>query len=114
MRPTSVTFFYDADCAICSALARWIAPHTQATLRSIQTNEVALVASGLTHDELFVSAHAISDGRLVSGVRAIAALLEVVTLPFARALGGILTLPIVEPVAAAAYRWVARNRKCRG
>lgn len=105
-----LTFYYDADCGICSALAIWATKRTSAALLSIQQNETVLLAAGVPGDELLASAYAIEDGRLLRGAASIAALLRVSTNGLACTAGRALTLPLIAPIAEYAYRRVANNR----
>jgi predicted DCC family thiol-disulfide oxidoreductase YuxK len=106
----SVTFYYDGDCGICSTLARWAARNTSATMRTVQESEAELVALGAPPDGLLAMARANAGGRLVSGAKAIAAVLAAADRPSPRGLGRLMMIPVVAPLAERAYRWVAANR----
>jgi hypothetical protein len=105
-----VTFYYDADCGICSALAIWATRNTSATLASIQANEPELVAQGVVRENLLAEAYAISPAGLTRGAPAVATLLAVARAPYARCIGRAMTLPLIDHLAGVAYRAVAKHR----
>jgi predicted DCC family thiol-disulfide oxidoreductase YuxK len=105
-----VTFYYDADCGICSALAIWAARNTSATLASIQANETALLAQGVMRQNLLAEAYAVSPAGLNRGAAAIAVLLSCAHAAYARYLARVMTLPLIDRLADAVYRAVAKNR----
>jgi len=105
-----VTFYYDSDCGVCTALARWAARNTRATLRSIQASEAELLRLGVPPDRLLASAYANADGALLSGSRAIAALLADSAHPWVRAAGRIAQLPLAREASDLGYRVLARHR----
>jgi predicted DCC family thiol-disulfide oxidoreductase YuxK len=105
-----VTFYYDSDCGVCTALAGWAERNTRATLRAIQASEAELLRLGVPPDRLPASAYANADGRLLSGSRAIAALLADSERPWVRAAGRIAQLPLVRDLAEIGYRVLARHR----
>jgi predicted DCC family thiol-disulfide oxidoreductase YuxK len=106
----SVTFYFDADCGMCTKLARWAERNTSATLRAIQKSEGELIVLGVPADRLLTTAHANADGALVSGAQAIASVLTQARHPSARGLGRLMALPLMRPAAEAAYRLAAQNR----
>ena len=92
----SVTFYYDADCGICCALAGWATRNTTAVLASMQAGET--------------EAYATSPAGLTRGAHAIATLLSVARAPYLRFIARMMTLPIIDRLADVAYRAVAKNR----
>jgi predicted DCC family thiol-disulfide oxidoreductase YuxK len=106
----SVTFYYDADCGMCTKLARWAERNTTATLRAIQQSEAELIARGVPPDRLLTTARADAHGTLVSGAQAVASVLTQARHPSARGLGRLMTLPPLRPAAEAAYRLAALYR----
>jgi predicted DCC family thiol-disulfide oxidoreductase YuxK len=107
-----VRFYYDSDCGICSALARWATRNTNASLHGIQASTAQLLALGVTPDRLLSAAYAESKGELLSGARAITALLARARSPWLRLLGRAAELPIARNAADLVYRAVASNRAC--
>jgi predicted DCC family thiol-disulfide oxidoreductase YuxK len=105
-----LTFYYDADCDMCSALARWAMRNTRATMRTIQQSQAELLRLGVPAEGLFLTAHADSGGALLSGSQAIAALLADSDRAWVRAVGCAAQLPLARNVAALGYRAVANNR----
>jgi predicted DCC family thiol-disulfide oxidoreductase YuxK len=106
----SVTFYFDADCGMCTKLAQWAERNTAATLRAIQQSEPELITLGVPPDRLLTTAHANAHGTLVSGAQAIASVLTQARHPSARGLGRLMALPPMRPAAEAAYRLAAQNR----
>jgi predicted DCC family thiol-disulfide oxidoreductase YuxK len=105
-----VTFYYDADCGICSALAKWATRNTSAVLLSIQSSEAELVARGVSSENLLAEAYAISPAGLSRGSSAVATLLAVARARSVRLGARLMALPCIDRLADAAYRIVARHR----
>jgi predicted DCC family thiol-disulfide oxidoreductase YuxK len=106
----SVTFYYDADCGICSALAIWATRNTAATLAGIQAHQTELISRGVIRECLLDEAYAISPAGLARGAPAVALLLSVARAPYARGIGSAMTLPLLDRFAAVVYRAVAKHR----
>ncbi|MBV2155547.1 DUF393 domain-containing protein [Kitasatospora sp. SUK 42] len=114
---------FDGDCAFCSSCVRWAERYLRQTLASggweaepFQFADLpaldALAGGGgsvsaerAEREVLWVT----PAGRVYGGAQAVARLLMRSGGPWAY-LGAVLTLAPVRPVAALAYRWVARNR----
>ena len=105
--------FYDADCNFCTRIAMFLAR----TLRTRQLGVAPLqdprVTSllGLPPDELLRAARYLApDGTQHSGADAFVAL--ACEIWWARPLVWLSRIPGVMRILHAAYRWIARHRKC--
>lgn len=108
------TFYYDADCGICSWLARLAhrLNHRQRLgLRPLTSPEADLALAHLTMEERFSSSYLVlPDGRILSRARAMAEGVEIL-LPFLRPLLRLpFALPGVGGVLDRFYDWFAANR----
>ena len=101
---------YDGDCGFCTATARWVERRLSDDYQVVPSQQIDLGALSLTEDDVARSAWWIgSDGTRGDDHRSIAGAL--------RAMGGIwpavgrlLTLGPISPLARGVYRLVANNR----
>ncbi|RKT18887.1 putative DCC family thiol-disulfide oxidoreductase YuxK [Streptomyces sp. 1114.5] len=114
---------FDGDCAFCSSCVRWAERYLRQTLASGGWEAVAFQFADLAGLDALaggrgeVSAERAErevlwvtpTGRVYGGAQAVARLLMRSGGAWAY-LGAVLTAAPVRPVAALAYRWVARNR----
>jgi predicted DCC family thiol-disulfide oxidoreductase YuxK len=102
-----VTVLYDADCALCAALARPLASRPEVTLAPIRSERGAALLADLAPADRDGSLHAVdADGVRRSGVDALPDLVR-------RLRGGDALAWLIErfPLTAArGYAFVARNR----
>ena len=100
---------FDGDCAFCTSSARAlgrIGPRAAV----VPWQEADLEALGITAEQAIEAVQWVAaDGAVLSGHRAIAATLATAGRGW-RLIGRILTLPVISPLAAVVYRWVADNR----
>ena len=107
--------FYDADCGFCTRIARWLAGPMKRRLLGVAPLQDPRVISllGLPPQELLLAVrHLAPDGSQHSGAAAFLALSQ--EFWWARPLVWMSRVPGVMAMMHAAYRWVARNRKCNG
>ncbi len=108
MSRTSILIF-DGDCGFCTTSAGW-ARRIDAAATVVPYQQVDLDAMGLTvYQARSAIRWADGSGRVEGGAAAVAAFLAAARWPW-RALGLLLALPVVDRIAAAVYRLVARNR----
>jgi predicted DCC family thiol-disulfide oxidoreductase YuxK len=105
-------FVYDGDCAFCSssarALRRFVDPARSYAIEPYQFLD--LTAYGLTGEECAWEAKFVrADGSVHGGHRSVAEALRHGR-AVCRPLGALMTLPVVDGLAARAYRWVADHR----
>jgi predicted DCC family thiol-disulfide oxidoreductase YuxK len=105
-------FVYDGDCSVCSssarALRRYVDPDAHYAVEPYQFLDLA--AYGLTVEECSWEAKFVrADGSVHGGHRSVAEALRHGR-AVCRPLGTVLTLPVMDALAARAYRWVADNR----
>ena len=99
---------YDADCGFCTVSAEWLTRHGDCEVVPWQGMDLA--EAGLTEEQVTSAAYWLEPGRTpLRGARAIAASLRSCG-PGYRALGRLIDLPPVRPVAAVGYGLVARYR----
>lgn len=101
------TLVYDADCGFCTTSAEWLEAHGDCAVVPWQGMDLA--AAGLTEDEVTSAAYWLEGGEKRRGSRAIAAALRSCGPAYA-ALGRLIDLPPVRPLAAVGYGLVARYR----
>ncbi len=104
------TFYYDADCGMCSAVVRWLSrfdTRKRITWAAIQTLDAP--PQGLRRDDLERAAYLVcGPGDNHEGFFAFRRLL--LKLPLLSPLGALMWLPGARLIGVPAYRWVARNR----
>lgn len=106
-------FFYDADCAFCSRIARWLAPILSTrdlAVAPLQDPRVGPLL-GLSPEELLCELKfLLSDGRQFGGASAVIAVAQEIW--WARPLVWASRIPGMSHVLDTAYRWVAAQRSC--
>ena len=99
----------DGDCGFCMRTAGLV-PRLGVAIEASTIQAVDLVALGVDEDRALVEMPYVHpDGRVDYGHRAFAAILRTGPLPW-RVVGRLMTTRPVDPVARAAYHWVAENR----
>ncbi len=105
--------FYDAECNFCTRTAHWLArpmKRRHLGVAPLQDPRVGALL-GRSLDELLYAVRFLApDGSLHSGADAFLALAREIW--WARPLVWLSRVPGVMSVMHAAYRWIARNRKC--
>lgn len=107
MRPVLV---FDGDCGFCTSSAglirRWIRPRCDIQpWQFLDLSALRLSPEDCQEAVQYVAA----TGEVMSGSRAITAMLRTAPVPWPL-VGRVLDLPAIAVVADHAYRWVARNR----
>ena len=106
----SGTLVYDGDCGFCTATARWARLRLSDDYRVIASQQADLDALGLTEEDVARSAWWVDlDGTCSDEHRSIAAALRAMSAPWP-AVGSLLTLGPISPLARGIYRLVANNR----
>ncbi|MCY4527837.1 MAG: DUF393 domain-containing protein [Chloroflexi bacterium] len=104
------TFYYDADCGMCTAVVRWLSrfdTRERITWTAIQSLETP--PRGLSHADLERAAYLVcAPGDNHEGFFAFRKLL--MKLPLLIPLGALMWIPGARFIGVPAYRWVARNR----
>lgn len=110
-RPTPAgTLVYDGDCGFCTATARWVQRRLSDDCGVISSQQADLDALGLTADDVARSAWWICpDGTRLDEHRSMAGALGSMGGPWP-AVGRLLTLGPISPMARWGYRLVAGNR----
>ena len=105
---------YDAECGWCRrAAARWSALDIDGAVHFIPLqDEAALARLSLSAEEARRAIHAVEFGKTYRGAAAAGRILS--RLPRRRWLGQLLQLPVLAPLAEAAYRVIARIRPRKG
>ena len=104
------TLIYDGDCGFCTATARWASRRLNDDYRVVPSQQSDLAALGLTHADVARSAWWIDpDGTRSDEHQCIAKALRAMRAPWP-ALGRLLTLGPISPLARWTYRFVAGNR----
>lgn len=103
---------YDMDCGFCTRSARWLAGRRPERVELVAWQAVPdLAALGLTQDDVQRRAYwEDSTGTLHGGSQAIAMAMVARGGPITAALGRLIASPVLSPVAARVYRWVAEHR----
>ena len=106
----SGTLIYDGDCGFCTATARWAERRLSNEYQVVPSQQTELAAFGLTDEDVTRSAWWIdADGARSDEHRCIAKALRAMRAPWP-ALGRLLTLGPINPLAGWTYRLVAENR----
>ena len=107
--PTGI-LIYDGDCGFCTATARWVERRLSEDYKVVPSQQIDLGAHSLTEDDVARSAWWIgSDGTRWDDHRSIAGALRAMGGPWP-AVGRILVLGPISPLARGLYRLVANNR----
>jgi len=105
--------FYDAECAFCTRIARWVAaPLHQRGLAVAPLQDPRVGALlGMTRAELLKELRFLdANGSLHGRARALLALSR--EIPWARPLLWLSRIPGMHAALDAAYRWLAAQRNC--
>jgi len=105
--------FYDAECAFCTRIARWVAVPLRRRGLAVASLQDPRVASllGMSRAQLLRELRFLDpDGSLHSGAKALLALSREIT--WARPLLWLSHIPGMDSVLDAAYRWAAAQRNC--
>ena len=101
---------YDGDCGFCTATARWAERRLSDDYQVVPSQQVDLASLGLSDEDVIRSAWWIRpDGTRWDEHRSIAGALGAMTGPWP-AVGRLLTLGPINPLARGVYRLVANNR----
>ncbi|MCQ3810960.1 MAG: DUF393 domain-containing protein [Acidimicrobiia bacterium] len=104
------TLIYDGDCGFCTATARWVERRLGDEYRVVPSQQVDLDSVGLTVDDVTRSAWWIApDGTRSDEHLSIAGALGAMSGPWP-AIGRLLTLGPINPLARWTYRLIAGNR----
>jgi len=111
--------FYDAECAFCTGIARWLCDPMRRrglALAPLQDPRVAVLL-GLSAEELLHAVRfVLADRKQYVGADAMLAvageLVQEKKLWWLRPLVWFAKIPGMVPVMRAGYRWIARRRKC--
>ena len=104
------TLIYDGDCGFCTATARWAERRLSDDYRVVASQQADLGGLGLTEEDVARSAWWIDpDGARSDEHRCIAKALRAMRAPWP-ALGRLLALGPISPLAGWTYRFVAGNR----
>jgi predicted DCC family thiol-disulfide oxidoreductase YuxK len=105
--------FFDADCAFCTHIARWVTPilaRRQFAVAPLQDPRVAALL-GLMPQQLLLEIKFLGpDGRVSGGADAIVALAR--EFWWAQPFVWVAKAPFVLKAMRSAYRWVAARRHC--
>jgi predicted DCC family thiol-disulfide oxidoreductase YuxK len=105
--------FYDAECEFCTRIARWLSrpmKRRHLGVAPLQDPRVGALL-GLSLEELLYAVRFLApEGRLHSGADAFLVLVR--EFWWARPLIWLSKIPGVKPLMHAAYRWIARHRRC--
>ncbi len=105
--------FYDADCAFCTRIARWLEPILASrglAIAPLQDPRVGPLLGLLPEELLLELKFLLSDGRHFGGASAVFVIAQQIW--WARPLVWFSKIPGMMPILAAAYHWVAAQRKC--
>ena len=105
--------FYDADCAFCTRIARWLAPllaNRGLAVAPLQDPRVGQLLGLSTKELLRELRFLLSDGRQFGGAAAVIAVAQEIW--WARPLVWLSKIPGMMPLLDAAYRWIAAQRSC--
>ena len=101
---------YDGDCGFCTATARWAERRLSDDYQVVSSQQVDLASLGLSDEDVIRSAWWIGpDGTRWDEHRSIAGALGAMSGPWP-AVGRLLTLGPINPLARGVYRLVANNR----
>jgi predicted DCC family thiol-disulfide oxidoreductase YuxK len=105
--------FFDADCAFCTRIARWLSPILERrglALAPLQDPRVGALL-GLSQEELLFEMRLLLDtGKQYGGADAAVELAREIW--WARPLVWLAMIPGVMERLRSGYRWIANNRKC--
>lgn len=104
------TLIYDGDCGFCTATARWVERRLSDEYRVVPSQQTDLAELQLTEEDVARSAWWVDpDGTRSDEHKCIAKALRAMRSPWP-ALGRLLTLGPISPLAGWIYRLVAGNR----
>jgi predicted DCC family thiol-disulfide oxidoreductase YuxK len=98
---------YDGDCGFCTRCVDWARRRSDVEFVPFQRTDLA--SHGITPDQAAAAVQCVRNGQVVSGARAVAAVLRASRGGW-QVLGWLMRVPGINVVADLAYRAVARNR----
>jgi predicted DCC family thiol-disulfide oxidoreductase YuxK len=105
--------FFDAECAFCTRIARWLAPIVERrglALAPLQDPRVAALLGLPPEGLLFEMKFLLSDGRQYGGADAAVALAREIW--WAQPIVWLAKIPWVMKAMRSMYRWIAVRRHC--
>ena len=105
--------FFDAECAFCTRIARWLAPIAERrglALAPLQDPRVAALLGLRPEELLFEMKFLLSDGRQYGGADAAVALAREIW--WAQPVVWLAKIPWVMRGMRSRYRWIAARRQC--
>lgn len=102
---------YDGDCAFCTSCAQLVEKRIKPDAAVLPWQFADLEELGVSKEQAAAAVQWVGiDGAVHSGHKAVAAMLGA-SGPIARALGRLLLLPGISPLAARAYKLIAASRQ---
>jgi predicted DCC family thiol-disulfide oxidoreductase YuxK len=102
---------FDGDCGFCTTTANWIKKNSKVALEIAPYQWTDLRQYGLTAEEAAAKVQLVVGDKVFAGHNCMAKLLLIQPNLFLKLVGAVMVMPVIEPISARLYTWIAANRQ---
>ena len=102
---------FDGDCGFCTTTANWIKKNSRVALEIVPYQWTDLNQYGLTAEEAAAKVQLVVGDKVFAGHNCMAKLLLIQPNVFVKLVGAVMVMPVIEPISARLYTWIAANRQ---
>jgi predicted DCC family thiol-disulfide oxidoreductase YuxK len=102
---------FDGDCGFCTTTANWIKKNSRVAIEISPYQWTELAQYGLTADEAAAKVQLVVGDKVFAGHNCMAKLLLIQPNVFLKLVGAVMVMPVIEPISAKLYTWIAANRQ---
>jgi predicted DCC family thiol-disulfide oxidoreductase YuxK len=102
---------FDGDCGFCTTTANWIKKNSKVALEIAPYQWTDLQQYGLTAEEAAAKVQLVVGDKVYAGHNCMAKLLLIQPNVFLKLVGAVMVMPVIEPISARLYTWIAANRQ---
>jgi predicted DCC family thiol-disulfide oxidoreductase YuxK len=102
---------FDGDCGFCTTTANWIKKNSKVALEIAPYQWTDLGQYGLTAEEAAAKVQLVVGDKVFAGHNCMAKLLLIQPNVFLKLVGAVMVMPVIEPISARLYTWIAANRQ---
>jgi predicted DCC family thiol-disulfide oxidoreductase YuxK len=102
---------FDGDCGFCTTTANWIKKNSKVALEIAPYQWTDLGQYGLTAVEAAAKVQLVVGDKVFAGHNCMAKLLLIQPNVFVKLVGAVMVMPVIEPISARLYTWIAANRQ---
>jgi predicted DCC family thiol-disulfide oxidoreductase YuxK len=102
---------FDGDCGFCTTTANWIKKNSRVAIEIAPYQWAELEQYGVTADEAAAKVQLVVGDKVFAGHNCMAKLLLIQPNVFLKLVGAVMVMPVIEPISAKLYTWIAANRQ---